>query len=79
MQFSTIILSILSLSITSILAAPVAVPNPNAVAEPQPGRTYISYAALGADRVPPSGTGKPANGYNRGCTKEERCARDTGK
>ena len=45
-----------------------------------PERTYISYAALAADRIPGSGgAASQANPYNRGCTVEERCFRDTGK
>jgi hypothetical protein len=45
-----------------------------------PERTYISYSALAADRVPGSGgAASQANSYNRGCTVEERCFRDTGK
>jgi hypothetical protein len=68
---SIIYLSALAaISILSVSAAPT----------PEAGRTYISYGALGADRVPGrGGAATPANPYNRGCTPEERCSRDTGK
>lgn len=53
-----------------------AAPTPGAA----PDRNYIRYGALGADRVPGSGgAASQANPYNRGCTVEERCFRDTGK
>lgn len=50
-----------------------AAPTPDAA----PDRTYISYEALGADRVPGSGgAASQENPYNRGCTVEERCSVD---
>jgi len=53
-----------------------AAPTPDAA----PERTYISYCAPAADRVPGSGgAASQANPYNCGYTMEERCFRDTGK
>lgn len=77
MQFSTLLMSILSLSVIQTLAAPVAIAAPNAIADPEP-RKYISYGALAGDRAP-NGPAKQANPYTKPCTKEDRCARDTGK
>jgi hypothetical protein len=57
-----------------------AAPTPDAAPEAEAGQTHISYTALAGDRVPSSGgAATPANPYDRGCTVEERCFRDTGK